>query len=270
MSSQELWEGDTDCRPDIVRSVVRAFSLIRLMNFRRSWTLQALHDETGLPKATLWRLLSTLRHEGYVVAEDRIGTYRLASKVRELDNGYTESNRLADLARPKLIALTKKIKWPLALGTLDIDAMVIQFTSAPYSPLALYTTTVGQRRNLLDSAMGRVHLSFCSANEKTTLLENLVNAPAAMEVDSLASIERDLSQIREAGYAVRQVCGYKPASSTLAVPVLVDGESIGALSMTTFPRCMTAATIEKHLPILIETAHSLALEFLSEVVLKAE
>jgi IclR family mhp operon transcriptional activator len=270
MNSQALWEGDTDCHPDIVRSVVRAFSLIRLMNFRRSWTLQALHDETGLPKATLWRLLSTLRHEGYVVAEDKIGTYRLAGKVRELDNGYTESNRLADLARPKLIALTKKIKWPLALGTLDIDAMLILFTSAPYSPLALYTTTVGQRRKLLDSAMGRVHLSFCSASERATLFENVINAQAVEEEDSLASIERDLSQIREAGYAVRHVRGYEPASSTLAVPILVDGESIGALSMTTFPRCMTASTIEKHSPILMETARSLASQFQSEIAFKAE
>ena len=264
--------------PDIVRSVVRALGLLRLMNLRNYWTLQELHDHTVLPKATLWRLLSTLRHEGYVLAEDKVGTYRLTAKVTELHQGCSESNLLGDIARTVLIPVTKKIKWPLALGTLDFDSIVVRFTSAPYSPLALYTTIVGQHRTLLNSAMGRAYMSFCSANELAALLEGILATEQTEDGLSMASIERDLARVREMGYAVRhaghedltvpaasrdvtKIVGTPPLSSTLAVPILLAGTSIGALSMTTFPRCMTASTIEKHCPILIETAQTIAAQY---------
>lgn len=255
MQPQAKFTEEEACRPDIVRSVVRAFSLLRLMNFRQYWTLQELHDETGLPKATLWRLLSTLRHEGYVLAEDKVGTYRLSSKVRELDDGYTESNRMVDLARPILIETTKRIKWPCALGTLDGDSMVVRFSSARHSPLALFTTTVGLRRELLTTAMGRSYLAFCSEKIRMTLLEHV--APASLPV-----IEDDLAQVRAVGYAVRSGTG-DPASSTMAVPVYVDRESVATLSMTTFPRSMNVITIEKHYPVLVDAAEQISLQFRS-------
>ncbi|HMX11790.1 MAG TPA: helix-turn-helix domain-containing protein, partial [Burkholderiaceae bacterium] len=112
-----------------MRAVVRALRLLRLMNERPVWTLQALHQASGLPKATLSRLLATLRQEGYVAAEATPGLYRLAGKVRELDGGYTEGSRLVDAGRPILLRVTRQIKWPLALATLDVDAMVVRFSS---------------------------------------------------------------------------------------------------------------------------------------------
>lgn len=262
MASLEPIERDSECQPDMVRSVTRAFALLRLMNSRQYWSLQALNAETGLAKATLWRLLATLRHEGYVIAEDKVGVYRLTSKVRELNTGYCESTLLSDLARKLLIGVTKQIKWPVALGTLDEDCIVVRFTSLAYSPLAIYATTLGQKRQLLDSAMGRSYLAFCSAEQRARLLDHVIGAPRDARESLLATIEKDLIQIRSAGYAVRHHGG-TPASSTLAVPVLVQGESIAVLSMTTFPKSMTAATIEKHCPILIETARTIAAEFQS-------
>ncbi|BDI05617.1 helix-turn-helix domain-containing protein [Sphaerotilus microaerophilus] len=173
---------------DAIRAVVRALRLLRLMNERPVWTLHELHQASTLPKATLSRLLATLRLEGYVAAEATPGLYRLAGKVRELDGGYTEGSRLVDAGRPILLQVTREIKWPLALATLDVDAMVVRFSSMPYSPLAVHTTT-------------------------------------------------------------------------LAVPVCVAGEAVAALSMTTFGRSMTAAVVERHRPILAETAQAIAAAF---------
>lgn len=251
---------DAPAGSDSIRAVVRALRLLRLMNTRHSWTLHALHQSSGLPKATLSRLLGTLREEGYVVAEAAAGSYRLSAKVRELDGGYSESSRLVDAGRAILLRVTRQIKWPLALGILDVDAIVVRFSSMPYSPLAVHTTTLGHRHGLFDSAMGRVYLAFCSEAERLSLFEHFEAVHPAAASDSRAWIERDLDQVRLAGHAVRQPSAER-GSATLAVPVLVGGEAMAALSMTTFGKSMTPVTIERHLPVLRDTAQALGRAF---------
>lgn len=258
---------------DTIRAVVRALRLLRLMNEQPVWTLHELHRASALPKATLSRLLATLRQEGYVAAEATPGLYRLAGKVRELDGGYTEGHRLVDAGRPILLRVTRQIKWPLALATLDVDAMVVRFSSMPYSPLAVHTTTLGHRLGLVDSALGRAFLAFCSDTERQVLLDNLYSlySPGQdtdAELPDLRAwprdwVEHDLAQVRAAGCAVRQPNAER-GSATLAVPVRVDGEAVAALSMTTFGRSMTAAVVDRHRPILAETADAIAAAFSAE------
>ncbi len=236
---------------ETIRAVVRALNLLRTMNQRPVWTLHDLHNATRLPKPTLWRLLATLIGEGYVRAEEPAGTYRLAAKIRELDAGYTEYARLIDAGRPIALKITKQIKWPLALGMPDQDAIVVQFSTMPYSPLAVQTTTLGHRLGLFDSAMGQVYLAFCSEAERRSMLEALAGAD-----QTLGWVRQEMVRVRADGYAVRQP-GHTRGSATLAVPLLRDGTAIAALGMTTFGRSMTRATIDRHLPILVETARSI-------------
>ncbi|MDE2372501.1 MAG: helix-turn-helix domain-containing protein [Burkholderiales bacterium] len=238
-----------------VRAVVRALRLLRLMNERAVWTLHELHGRTGLPKSTLSRLLATLRDEGYVLADAVAGSYRLGAKVRDLDGGYTEASRLVETGRTILLRVTRQIKWPLALATPDGDAIVVRYSSMPYSPLAVQTTTLGHRLGWCESALGRAYLAFCSAKERACLLDALHGAEPAPA--ARARIEQELAQVRAAGHAVRQP-GAGVDSATLAVPVLVRGEAAAALSMTTFGKSMTRRTIAEHAPILVETARAIA------------
>ncbi len=252
---------------DTIRAVVRALRLLRLMNERPVWTLHELHLASALPKATLSRLLATLRQEGYVAAEATPGLYRLAGKVRELDGGYTEGSRLVEAGRPILLRVTRQIKWPLALATLDVDAMVVRFSSMPYSPLAVHTTTLGHRLGLVDSALGRAFLAFCSDTERQALLDNLYLQDADgpdLRAWPRDWVEHDLAQVRSAGCAVRQPNAER-GSATLAVPVCVGGEAVAALSMTTFGRSLTAAVVAQHRPILVETAEAIAASFSADV-----
>ena len=104
----------------LVRAVVRALDLLRTMNARPLWSLQALHEATGLPKSTLSRLLGTLIGEGYVRAEKPTGTYGLTAKIRELDAGYGDASSLVEAGRAIALEVTRRIKWPLAIGVFDL------------------------------------------------------------------------------------------------------------------------------------------------------
>src|ERR1700679_3999345 len=64
-------------RSGSVPSVVRALHLLRLVNEQRGLTQQDIHVLSGLPKPTVFRLLQTLKHEGYVEPDGARGVFHV-------------------------------------------------------------------------------------------------------------------------------------------------------------------------------------------------
>lgn len=245
-------------RPPAVRSVSRALDLLRLMNRRAHWNLHSLHRAALLPKPTVYRLLSTLRQAGYVQTEPGTGNYRLTARVAELAAGYTERSLLIDVGGPIALGVTRRIRWPLAIGTLDENVVVVRYSTMPASPLAVHSTTLGHRLGLLESAMGFAYLAFCPDAERAILLEVLRDAVPRKAMPDEKWIDAQLTLTRRRGYGLRlpQPGGN---SATLAVPVPGEEEVLGVLSMTTFGRSMTSATIARHVPVLQQTARDIGL-----------
>lgn len=240
-----------------VRSVGRALALLRAMNAEPSSSLHQLHLQLGLPKATLSRLLGTLIAEGYAQAEGGAGRYRLTAKVQELANGYTQRSLIVDVGIPLALQVTREIRWPLAIGTLDGDAVVVRFSTMPYSPLAVHATTLGQRLGLLDTAMGRAYLAHCDARERAALFDLLAAAAPGGQLVGTREVEADLRLVRHQGYAVRMP-NARRSSATIAVPVTSGAAVLATLCITTFGRLMTPRLIRQHLPVLRDTAQAMA------------
>ncbi|MBX6319755.1 helix-turn-helix domain-containing protein [Pigmentiphaga sp.] len=230
----------------MIRSVSRALLVLRALNGRMHSTLAELHRDTGLPKPTVYRILETLRADGYVREVDGRGSYQLTAKVRELSDGCSERLLIVDAAIPCMIDATRRIKWPLGLSTLDGDRMAVRYSTMPYSPLAYLPTTYGRRHPVTESCVGIAYLSFCSEPERRFLLPDGVPP----------RLESILEATRQRGYAVRQ-----PAtpgdSATCAVPLRAGDELLAVLSMTTFGSTMTASFQKRHVPVLWETADAI-------------
>ena len=107
--------------------------------------------------------------EGYVRLEGGVGVYRLTEKILEMSGGFTEKSLLVEVGSPLALRLTKAIKWPVALGVLDGDAIVVRYSGMPYSPIAAHSTTIGQRLELANTAMGKAYLAFCPEVEREIL-----------------------------------------------------------------------------------------------------
>lgn len=241
----------------LIRSVARALEVLRLMNTAQRWTIHELHKQTGLPKSTLFRVLATLQHEGYVQVDPARGQYTLSAKVRALSAGYSEQSRLVAAGAPITLRVTKEIKWPLAIGVRDGEAMVVAHSTMPYSPLAVHTTTLGHRLQLSGSAIGQAYLAHCSAAERNSLLDLLELTLDEPRAARMQEIRGTLAQVRRDGYAARRP-GKSGESATLAVPICHEGEAIAALGMTFFGRLMSKRMIEQFLPVLQATATDIA------------
>ena len=216
-----------------IRAVERAFEVLRALNRNAVSSLDMLHQQTGIPKPTLVRLLETLQKNDMVARAPQYGAYRLTSGVKTLSAGYHGVPRIVEAAAAPANALTRKIKWPLAVAVPDYDAVVVRFSTIPDSPLALLHSTIDMRLSLSGRAMGRAYLAFCGREERRALLDIL--SLSTSEEDASAqdrpAMLATLRKIRHQGYALRAP-GIRPVSGTLAVPIMEGSRVVATLGMT--------------------------------------
>ncbi len=216
-----------------IRSVERAIDVLLALNRNPVCSLDLLHRQTRIPKPTLVRLLETLQSKGLVTHAPQYGAYGLSSGVKTLSAGYHGEPRIVEASAAPADALTRKIKWPLALAVPDYDAVIVRYSTIPNSPLALLHSTINMRLSLVGRAMGRAYLAFCSREERRALLDILQLSPH--EEDALAhdrpAIDRMVRQIRDDGYALREP-GIRPISRTLAVPVFEGRRVVATIGLT--------------------------------------
>lgn len=240
-----------------VRAVQRALSLLRVMNEREVWTLEALQAKTALPKSTVHRLLATLQAEHYVYSgEEMYGRYRLTHTVRNLSQGVTEKNRLADVARPILIAATKKLKWPFAVGVIDHHVVRANVCTMAYSPYATRPTCLGQSYDLFTTALGNAYLAFCDSAERRIL----VTLAGGCRLDVLRQMIR---ATRSKGYGLRAGREHDETSA-IAVPIF-DGSNdlIGVLACSTFSASLAPEWLAKVVPAARDAAREIGIQLRS-------
>lgn len=237
-------------RGSSIRAVDRAISLLRALNQAPISTLDTLHRSTAIPKPTLVRLLRTFEEQGLVARAGRVGAYRLLEGVNELNSGYHHVPRIVQVAAPIARALTDEIKWPVAVGMLDIDAVVVRYSTIPYSPLSLLHSSINMRLSLVARAMGRAYLAFCSPEEQQMLLEIVRQShrPEDQIARDGSAVARILGTTRDRGYALRDPT-VRPASGTIAVPVAADNFVIASIGMTWFSSVLKEdAVVDRYLP----------------------
>jgi IclR family mhp operon transcriptional activator len=216
-----------------IRSVTRALDVLAAMNRHAFCALEALHQQTRIPKPTLVRILETLQSKGMVSRGPQYGTYCLTSEVKTLSAGYHGEPRLIEAAAAPAEALTRKIKWPLALAVPDYDAVVVRYSTIPHSPLALLHSTLNMRLSLVGRALGRAYMAFCSREERKVLLDIL--RMSSHEEDQMArnasQLQAMLKKTRQQGYALRAP-GIRPVSGTLALPIMEGPRVVATIGMT--------------------------------------
>lgn len=210
-----------------VESVLRAFALLRELNRRRASSVKELHLATGLPKATIVRLLKTLCEAQYVTNDRRQGGYQVTSNVKALSCGYHGDPLVVEAARPWAIEFTRQHRWPIALATFEENAVVVRLSTIPDSPMSPFHGTINHRLDLLTRALGRAYLAFCSEGQRNLLLD----AMHLGEEERRANLAM-LARVRDAGFALRDPMVEPRSSNTIAVPIMRDGEVLATIGMT--------------------------------------
>ena len=225
-----------------IRSFDRGLAVLAALNRHGAATALTLARESGVPRATVYRLLQTLLEAGYIgrgTADDR---FHLRLKVRGLSGGFQDEQWICAIAGPALAALTGRISWPCDVSTHDGLKMVIHETTHRIAPLSIDRNLVGREMPVLGSSSGLAYAAFAPPGQRTTLLELLAGSDDPH--DALArqpgQVARLLALTRRRGYGLRQGGALWPHTGSIALPVRAGRRLLGCINTVWMARAVSA------------------------------
>lgn len=247
-----------------IRAFARGLAVLEALNRLGCATALDLARQSGVPRATVYRLLRTLEDAGYIgrnVGDDR---FHPLLNVRKLSGGFRDEAWLTEVAVPRLLALTERIAWPCDVSTPHGLRMVIRDTTHGETPQSVDRNMVGRELPVLGSATGLAYIAFVTTSERTLLLELLARSedPADALARRPKEVHRLISATRKRGYGARHGGVIWPHTGAIALPVRYAGRVLGCISaiwMARFipledgvarclePLCETRALIEQDL-----------------------
>lgn len=226
-----------------VESIQRALTVLRAVNHFRIATVNDINFATKYPKSSIVRVLETLVGEGYVARDNLCGGYRVTSKAAELHAGHQGISSLIECARPCAVELTNEIKWPVNIGLLVEDSIVIQFSTAPISPLA-DVQMLGQRLDLFSTAMGRVYLAFCGGEEREALIARRFTPGPIDAKEDEWRLRTILPMVRDEGFALGVASSL---DRTIALPIFRADHLAAVVSLEYYDSVVPRAEIRDRL-----------------------
>src|SRR5581483_5524764 len=154
-----------------------------------------------MPKATVYRILTTLEMRGYL---DRVvdGGYRMSDKLFTLQSETSTIQKLLQVAPPVMQELANDCRETVNLGTLDGgEVVVIATVESPQS--VRMASKVGNRRCVHTTALGKALLAPQS-EASIRRLGRTKGLPRLTpnSITTLSGLLAELHRVRKNGYAI--------------------------------------------------------------------
>ena len=238
---------------DYVSSLARGLEVLRAFNrTRRKMTLSEVAAETGNTRAGARRILLTLVHEGYAVADGKL--FDLTPQVLELGYSVLSSKGAWDIARPFIDHLSEEIRESVSAAVLD-KFDVVYVSGAQYHRVISVGITVGARFPSHCTATGRVLLAEQPPENWPGMLQNIpLTRMTDRTVTDRVAFRRVLEDVREKGWSLVDQ-ELETGLMSIAVPLRNSaGQLVGAINVGVPTVRMSAGEmVEFILPKLQET-----------------
>ena len=178
----------------IIPMVDKTFEIIEYMYQKDGKIgISQISKELNLPKATIYRILTTLRKWGYVEKTEELDKYMLGKSFIKLGSKVSSENDITSIAVPLINKLAKETGESINLGILHNSEVVTVYNTKgedfylisnliPVSPLNC-------------SAMGKLFLSQFSGEDLKEYFDS--NMPETRTVNSIVDLESFLKLKKE-------------------------------------------------------------------------
>src|SRR4051812_37544299 len=242
-----------------IESLGRGLQVLQVLREVRAASLHDLHLATGIPKATLTRILYTAHQHGLVWQGMVDGAFLPSHTQRRSDPD--DDAWLVEIASPVLDQLSHRLHWPSVLAVPRLDYMETLETNSSRTYFdALPPRPRGYRVNMLGSASGRAYLAFCGRQEFDAVIARLRHRDVAadgLSADAEA-LRRLVGSPRQPGYGARAPDSggdySRPRSEvddgreSIAMPVRPDQRVVATLNLTWRRQVMsTTGMVQRHL-----------------------
>jgi IclR family pca regulon transcriptional regulator len=242
-------------------SLARGLSVLEAFDAARPQLgITELAKKTGLSKATVFRLVHTLRALGYVVPVPEESKYMLGPKVLSLGYAVLSSLELREAAKPYLEDLSRRVGETVNLAVLD-GRQLVYVERIKTEQIININLHVGSRLDLYNTSMGRVLAAFQSEDWISDYLRYLEKIPEAADYakNGGTKFRSILKKTRTRDYAVNneELC---PGLRSAAAPVRNrEGKVVGAVNVAVNANIYSLRKLlEALLPPLQQTAQAVS------------
>lgn len=247
-----------------VRAISRGLAVLQTVNRGGSITMMEICRGAAIPYPTACRIVQTLMDEGFLEREPARKRYRATAMVRTLALGFQEEDDLVAVSRPHIVALTRLLAWPVSITSRVGPMMMVRDSTHKLTSLTLHNYAPGFTLPIIECSTGKAWLAWATPEERAGVLAGLrqMEGPAERLAVLLTSSEKMLQDIRARGYATqaRNVYTATPGkTSSIAMPLFMDGHAVGSLGLIFFASAVTMADAEaRFVPHIRETARAIS------------
>jgi len=219
-----------------------------------------LLEQSAYPKATLYRLLQTLTHQGMLAYDADRQTYSLGVRLVRLAHAAWASSSLAPIARPYLDELSAETGETIHLAQMDNGQVLYVDKRNALKPVEMFAQA-GKVGPAYCTGVGKAMLAFLPDEAAERVIQRQsFHRFTALTLDSPEKLRDELQAIRERGYAFDRE-EHEPGIICCAAPILTKaGRVIGALSVTSTTARTTIAALGARSGRIRETAAKIAAE----------
>lgn len=234
---------------DYVSSLGRGLEVLRAFNRTgRKMTLSQVAAETGHTRAGARRILLTLVHEGYAVADGKL--FDLTPLVLELGHSVLSSKGVWEVAKPFIDHLSEDVRESVSAAVLD-NFDVVYVSGAQYHRVISVGISVGSRFPAHCTANGRVLLAAQPKENWPAMLRDIeLTKLTEKTVVDRAAFKKVLEQVRDQGWSMVDQ-ELEIGLMSISAPVrtnsgsLVGAINVGVPTLRMTPQEMVAEVLPK-------------------------
>jgi IclR family pca regulon transcriptional regulator len=231
----------------------------------RDLSLSQISQITGLDKSASQRFTNTLVELGYLEKDQRTRRYRPALGLIDFYYTYMVSNRLAEIAMPRLIEASQTYGTTVNLCE-PVGTDIIYTIRVPHQKTFFRATIPGRRIPAFCTASGLVILANRTLEDAETILASSSMEPVTeWTITEPKAVRKRIEQARRDGYciSVQQSMAHEISA---AAPVLdSEGRAFAAVQVPVYmPEWTTGMVEEKLVPLVIDTARAISGSYFTE------
>jgi len=212
------------------------------------------------PKATLYRLIQTLVHQGMLAFDTDRQTYALGVRLVRLAHAAWATSSLAPIARPYLDELAAETGETIHLAQLDNGQVLYVDKRNAAKPVEMFAQA-GKVGPAYCTGVGKAMLAFLPDEALQRAIDRQsFHRFTPHTLDTPETLRTELEAIRGRGYAFDRE-EHEPGIICCAVPILSrTGRVIGALSVTSTTARTSLSQLEAGADRIKDTAARIAAE----------
>lgn len=238
---------------DLIQSVERGVQVLRAFDgYEATLSIAEIAARVGLSRPVVRRILLTYQHLGYA---DCVGSlWSLTPRILELGAGYFAASSLPEISYRYLNDAVERTGETCSVGVLDGDDVIHVARIEDHRPHP-DAVRIGHQLPTYATALGKVllaDLGMADLEERLARMDLEPHTPHT--VTDVNVLRMRIARIRERGHDV-SVEELHPGMLAAAVPIRVNGTTVGALAASSTTARETAESLTRQIvPVLQRTA----------------